>query len=333
MEAQEKRLYFIYNPRAGKEHIRGKLYGIFEAMSEAGYEISVHPTRAPRDAVTCIRELPEDVYDLVVCSGGDGTLDEVVTGMMLRESRLPIGYIPSGSCNDFGRSLKIPANMARAARVAVEGENFAVDVGSLNDHNFIYVACFGIFTDVSYTTRQEIKNVLGHMAYLLEGVKQLAAVKSYRLRVTGEDQSFEGDFIYGMVTNSRSVGGFKNIVGKNVLFDDGLFECTFIQRPKNALELQEILAALATSQMDTRYMYSFKSACIEVEALDEEEVPWTLDGEFGGEHRKAVIRSHRKAVEIRVAPEVRDSLSAEKKQIAEQQSEEQQAIEQQNMEQ
>ena len=304
----EKKLFFIYNNHAGKENIKGKLYGIIQAMSDAGYAITIYPTRAPQDAIEQIRNLPDD-YDLVVCSGGDGTLDEVMTGMMHRKHKIPVGYIPAGSCNDFARSLQIPNNMDRAAEIAVRGVNYAIDVGSLNERNFIYVAAFGIFTDVSYTTKQEVKNVLGHMAYVLEGMKQLMNVKSYQLKVTSDEASFEGDFLFGMITNSKSVGGFKSIVGKNVIFDDGVFEMTFITRPKNPMELQEILAALLIEQIDTKYMYSFRSSRVVIES--EEPVPWTLDGEFGGEHTRVEITNNQRAVEIRMPEEVRDTLVAE----------------------
>ena len=304
----EKKLFFIYNPHAGKENIKGKLYGIIQAMSDAGYAITIYPTRAPQDAIEQIQNLPDD-YDLVVCSGGDGTLDEVMTGMMHRKHKIPVGYIPAGSCNDFARSLQIPNNMERAAEIAVRGVNYAIDVGSLNERNFIYVAAFGIFTDVSYTTKQEVKNVLGHMAYVLEGMKQLMNVKSYQLKVTSDEASFEGDFLFGMITNSKSVGGFKSIVGKNVIFDDGVFEMTFITRPKNPMELQEIVAALLIEQIDTKYMYSFRSSRVVIES--EEPVPWTLDGEFGGEHTRVEITNNQRAVEIRMPEKVRDTLVAE----------------------
>lgn len=305
MQRLRKKLYFIYNPLAGKGNVRGKLYEIIQALASAEYEVTVYPTREPKDATERVENLPED-YDLVVCCGGDGTLDEVVTGMMHREHKIPVGYIPAGSCNDFARSLQIPGNMQQAAEIAVQGENFAVDVGSLNERNFIYVAAFGIFTDVSYTTKQGMKNVLGHMAYILEGMKRLTSVKSYYLKVTSEEMCFEGDFLFGMVTNSRSVGGFKSIVGKNVVFDDGIYEVTFIQRPRNAIELQEILAALAISQIDTKYMYSFRSSRIVVES--EEPVPWALDGEYGGEYERAVISNNPRAVEIRIALAVLENL-------------------------
>jgi YegS/Rv2252/BmrU family lipid kinase len=300
------KLFFIYNPHAGKQQIKGKLYGIIQTLSEAGYELTVYPTKGYLDATEQIMNLPEG-YDLVVCSGGDGTLDEVVTGMMRRENRIPIGYIPAGTCNDFARSLKIPNNMTKAAEVAAYGQNFAFDVGSFNEDNFIYIAAFGIFTDVSYSTKQEVKNTLGQMAYILEGMKRLYNVKSYYLKVTSEEMSFEGDFLFGMVTNSKSVGGFKSIIGKNVVFDDGVYEVTFILRPKNPIELQEILAALLIEEIDTKYMYSFRSSCIKVES--KEAVPWTLDGEFGGDHKSVVISNNPRAVDIRIAAETGKKVS------------------------
>ncbi len=301
----EKKLFFIYNPHAGKEHIKGKLYGILKVLSQADYEMTVYPTRGCQDALERIEHLPED-YDLVVCSGGDGTLDEVVTGMMRRQKKLPIGYIPAGTCNDFARSLEIPNNMEKAAEIAVSGKEFSFDVGAFNDSNFIYIAAFGIFTDVSYSTRQEIKNALGQMAYVLEGVKSLYNIKSYYMKVTSAEMSFEGDFLFGMVTNSRSVGGFKNIIGQNVVFDDGVYEVTFIRRPKTPAELQEILSALVTREIDNNYMYSFRTSYIEVEA--KEMVPWTLDGEFGGNHQQVVISNIPRAVDIRIAPEVYEKM-------------------------
>ena len=307
MDSLEKKLFFIYNPHAGKEHIKGKLYGILQVLADAGYELTVYPTKGYLDATERILNLKDD-YDLVVCSGGDGTLDEVVTGMMQREKKLPIGYIPAGTCNDFARSLKIPVNMAKAAEIAVHGEDFSFDVGSFNEDNFIYIAAFGIFTDVSYSTKQEVKNALGQMAYILEGMKSLYNIKSYYLKVTSEEMSFEGDFLFGMVTNSKSVGGFKSIIGQNVVFDDGVYEVTFIRRPKNPLELQEILASFLIKEIDSRYMYSFRSSHIVVES--QEAIPWTLDGEFGGDQKRVTISNNPRAIDIRIPSEVRKSITA-----------------------
>lgn len=292
-----KKIYFIYNPHAGKEQIGSKLNEIIMILAGRDNDLTVVPTTGYLDAMERITNLPEG-YDLVVCSGGDGTLDEVVTGMMKRpeEKRIPIGYIPAGTTNDFARSLEIPKNMPEAAQVAVSGHPFACDIGSFNDDSFVYVASFGIFTEVSYSTKQEVKNVLGHMAYILEGMKSLYNVKTYNMKVRSDEMEFEGEFLFGMVTNSKSVAGFKGLVRDEVIFDDGVFEVTFIRRPKNAMEIQEILAALANKELDSRYMYSFRTKKLVIES--EEMVPWTLDGEFGGEHRQVVIENNRQAVEI-----------------------------------
>lgn len=292
-----KKLYFIYNPHSGRGQIKSKLFDILQIFSDAGFELTVHPTRERKDAARQIEALADD-YDLVVCSGGDGTMDEVVEGMMRREHRIPIGYIPSGTVNDFARSLKIPRNMVQAARIAVEGRDFPCDMGTFNDEHFVYIAAFGIFTDVSYTTRQDMKNVLGHMAYLLEGMKRLTNIPSYHMCLESDECSTEGDYIFGMVTNSRSVGGFKGIIGRKVQFDDGVFEVTFIRRPQNAAELQETLAAIVLKEIDSKYMDSFRTSKLTVEA--DEAVPWTLDGEFGGECRSAIIKNYQKALCIRV---------------------------------
>lgn len=292
-----RKIFFVYNPHAGKEQIGTKLNEIIRILAGSENELVVAPTTGYQDALQRIENLPDD-YDLVVCSGGDGTLDEVVTGMMKRpqERRIPIGYIPAGTTNDFARSLQIPRNMTDAATVAMVGKAFPCDIGSFNDDTFVYIASFGIFTDVSYSTKQEVKNVLGHMAYVLEAMKSLVNIKSYQMKVTSEEMEFEGDFLFGMVTNSTSVAGFQGLVRNEVVFDDGVYEVTFIRRPKNPLEIQELLAAMIDAKLDSNYMYSFRTKRLVIEA--QESVPWTLDGEFGGKHRQVVIENNQKAVEI-----------------------------------
>lgn len=292
-----KKIYFIYNPHSGKEQIGSKLNEIIRILAEKDNELTVVPTIGYLDAMERIMNLP-DGYDFVVCSGGDGTLDEVVTGMMKRpkERRIPIGYIPAGTTNDFARSLEIPRNMPEAARNAMFGKPFACDIGSFNEDSFVYIASFGIFTEVSYSTKQEVKNVLGHMAYVLEGMKSLYNIKSYKMKVSSDEMEFEGDFLFGMITNSKSVAGFKGLVKGDVQFDDGVYEVTFIKRPKNPLEIQEILAALLVEEIDSNYMYSFRTRKLTIES--EEMIPWTLDGEFGGEHQSVLIENNQKAIEI-----------------------------------
>jgi len=294
-----KKMLFVFNPKAGKGKIKTHLLDIIDIFNKNDYEVIIRSTQKAKDAYEQAREYADEV-DLIVCSGGDGTLDEVVTGMMKRDrdKRDPIGYIPTGTTNDFASSLHIPRGLLEAADNAVNGEVFSCDAGRFNDDIFVYIAAFGLFTDVSYQTKQSMKNVLGHLAYVLEGAKRLFNIPSYRVKVTHDDEVIEDEFVYGMVTNSRSVGGFRNLIGKQVGFDDGVFEVTLIKTPKNPIELQEIIAALMIQQMDSKYMYTFKSGRIMFESI--EEIPWTLDGEFGGEHDEVVIENLNKELQIMV---------------------------------
>ena len=216
------------------------------------------------------------------------------------EKKIPVGYIPTGTTNDFASSLHIPKNLLQAASTAAGGKEFPCDIGRFNGDVFVYIAAFGLFTDVSYETKQEMKNVLGHLAYVLEGATRIFDIPSYKLKVTHDGETIEDEFIYGMVTNSRSVGGFRNMIGKNVVFDDGEFEVTLIRTPKNPLALQEIIGALLSSQINTKHIYSFKTGEIHFESV--EEIPWTLDGEFGGEHDSVCIKNAKQALKI-VVPE------------------------------
>ena len=312
-----KKLLFVYNPRAGKEMLKPRLSDVLDIFVKAGYEVTVHPTQAYRDAYYQIKEYEVGKYDLIACSGGDGSIDEVATGMMKRREMgkdvVPVGYIPAGTTNDFAKSLHIPRKPLAAADNAVKGVPFPCDIGKFNDSVFVYIAAFGIFTDVSYETDQAVKNVLGHMAYILEGAKRIFNIPSYKIKVEHDGEVIEDEFIFGMVTNSRSVGGFSNMVGKNIVFDDGLFEVTLIKTPKNPIALQEIIAALLIEQVDTKHMYTFKTKKITFDSV--EEIPWTLDGEFGGEQDYVEIENVQKAMEIMVPENHVLELSEQKNKI------------------
>lgn len=295
--AMGKKLLFIYNPKAGKAQIKSKLADILDVFAKAGYEMTVVPTQKQGDARRIVAARSTE-YDLVVCSGGDGTLDEAVTGMMQSFFRTPFGYIPAGSTNDFGSSLGLPKNMVKAAEIIVQGKSFSCDVGSFNEDIFVYIAAFGLFTNVSYETKQDMKNLLGYMAYLLEGMKNLAAVRSFPMQVSWENKTIKDDFIFGMITNSISVGGFKNITGKNVKLDDGVFEVTLIKTPRNPIELNNILISLLNRDIDSDAMYCFRTS--ELTITSQEAVAWTLDGEYGGSHTSVTIRNVHQGIDIRV---------------------------------
>lgn len=293
-----KRALLIFNLRSGKGAIKNKLAQIIDLLTKEGYEVTAHPTQRQGDAMRLV-ESHAGEYDLIVCSGGDGTLDETVTGMMKRTERTPIGYIPTGSTNDFGSTLKIPKDPLKAAEIAATGANFPCDIGSFNSDSFVYIAAFGLFTDVSYATSQQLKNVLGHTAYLLEAGKKVGQkIPAFPMRVEVEGEVIEDRFAYGMITNSSWIGGMKDIAGKDVDLSDGLFEVTLIREPQNPLELSEILACLVNLVADSELIYTYKTNRIKITA--EEPVAWTLDGEDGGTYSDVEIRCIRRAVDFRV---------------------------------
>ena len=293
----KKKLLFVFNPHAGKGLIKNHLVDIVDTFTKADYEVTIYPTQCSGDALKKI-ELEATGYDRIVCSGGDGTLNEAVSGMVTAGLNKPIGYIPAGSTNDFANSLNLPKDMGKSAQIAVDGMLFPSDVGMFNDRTFIYVAAFGLFSAVSYQTPQEQKNILGHLAYIIEGAKQLRDIPSVRLQVEYEGNIVQDSFIYGMITNSVSVGGFKGMTGSDVKLDDGVFEVTLIKMPKNAKELNEILASLTNLIDDTDLIYSFKTD--ELKITSKKPVAWTLDGEFGGDHTEVMIHNLNKKITMLV---------------------------------
>ena len=294
----KKKVLFIVNPKSGKGSIRSKLLDIVDIFVKAGFDLTLYISQSAGDARAKAKEV-EGKYELVICSGGDGTLDEVISGMMECEKRSAIGYIPCGSTNDFAHSLKIPTSMTKAAEHIATWKEFPCDIGRFNDDYFVYIAAFGLFTDVSYETSQDVKNVLGHLAYILEGMKKLTEIKSYPMKVESEEMTLEGNFLFGMVTNSTSVGGFRNITGKHVHLDDGVFEVTLIKTPQNILELNEIIqAVIAGKSENNKYFYQFRSS--HVKFTSESPVAWTQDGEFGGYHEVVDVKNDKQALSLLV---------------------------------
>ncbi len=291
----KKKLLFIYNPHAGKERIRSNLLDIIDIFSKSGYEITVHPTMKRGDAAVAAADETEQ-YDIIACCGGDGTLNETITGMMKRQKGLPLGFIPAGSTNDFAASLGIPSKMINAAQIVMSGNRFLYDIGSFNSRYFVYVAAFGLFAEVSYDTDQVLKNRFGHSAYILEAAKRLGEIFSYHIKITYDSGKLEDDFMFGMITNSRSVGGFKGITGDRVELNDGKFEVILVRTMTNLIEFQEVLKAIFAGKGDEKNVYTFQTSRIRLES--EDKISWSLDGEFGGSVRKADIVNRKSAVEM-----------------------------------
>lgn len=276
-----KKLYFITNLQSGKSIMRGKLAAVVDQFTAAGFEVTVRTTQGRKDATAaaeyaCLTGL----YDLLVCSGGDGTLNEVVQGLMHSQKPLPLGYIPCGSTNDFGRSLKMSSDVEEAVNQIINGHSFCCDIGTFNGRNFLYVAAFGAFTEAVYETPQNIKNVIGHMAYLLHGLTLLPSIRPLHMKIEYDGKVIEDDFLYGMVSNTASVGGMLKL--NNFRLDDGSFEVMLIRKPPNVIQLNKILTQLLDINMDIDQEYVLYFRAGQLRFISNEEIPWTLDGEYGG---------------------------------------------------
>ena len=272
-----KKLLMIVNPRAGKNKSREPLYDAIARLSEGGYLIRVAQTQGRGDATRFAREMGPE-YDVVACYGGDGTLNETISGLMELEHRPMLGYLPAGSTNDFAATLHIPAVPFMAADIICTGSPMALDVGRHNGRYFSYVASFGAFTKASYSAPQEIKNALGHFAYILEGIKSLDSLRPYHCRVTADDEVMEGDFIFGSVCNSTSLAGLVKLDPNRVRMDDGEFELVLLRMPKTPLDLTGLLVSLKQMQYDNPGIFFRHASRVTVET--EDDLPWSLDGEY-----------------------------------------------------
>ena len=289
-----KKLLFVFNPTAGRGRIKAKLFDIVDSFVKQGYRVQVYPTQQKGDATSIVLS-ESGHYDLLVCAGGDGTLNEVITGMMLANKVVPIGLIPAGSMNDVGHSFKISRDIMHAVRNVLTGKPYPMDIGSFNDKYFIYVAAFGAFTDISYTTSQKNKNIIGNLAYYLEGIKKLSDLKPKYVKLEYEDKVIEEEFLIGLVTNSLYIGGFKNLNYDKTSLNDGLMEVLLVKMPKNILDLEMIVSALINYKINENLMYYIQTTSLTVTS---EKMDWTLDGEFGGNYEKVRISNHNKAIKI-----------------------------------
>ena len=276
----DRKLLFIVNPRAGKRKSHAPLFDAVSIYSEAGYLVSVRVTSHPGEATELAEDLGEE-FDLVVCHGGDGTLNETVNGVMRipKEKRPAVSYLPGGSTNDFAASLNISSNPAEAALSAMRLEPRKLDVGRFGERNFVYVASFGAFTKTTYTVPQDIKNVFGHFAYMLDGVKNLDTLCPYRMKITADGEVFDGEYLFGAISNSTSIAGLMKLSDEEVLFNDGLFELLLVPVPRTPAAMQALILALVNKDYYNSEGLIFRHVK-HVTAETAEDIPWTLDGEY-----------------------------------------------------
>lgn len=295
----QRKLLFFVNPSAGHSEIRGSLMQVIQIFTAGGYEVTVHPTSAPRDLTRQIAKRAKN-FDLVVCTGGDGTLNEAVSGLMQLPpaDRPPLGYIPGGTVNDVARTLGLSMDPILAAQDIVTGREFPIDVGSFGDGRwFVYVAAFGLFTGVSYQTPQEDKQVLGRLAYFLHGVKALGEVKPIHVRVETEGKTLELDVLDGLVCSTTSVGGVLVLDSLGISLNDGQSELLLVRDIKNLIDFNNVSTALLRS--DFRENENIVSQKVRrVRFVFDQPVDWTLDGEYGGTVKDVEIVNHQRAVNV-----------------------------------
>ena len=273
----QKKLLMIVNPSAGRSKSRGPLFDAAAILSQAGYLISIHNTVCAGDAAeTAARE--GEHYDVIVAVGGDGTLNEVVSGVLRLEHPPALGYLAQGSTNDFASSLHISNKPAAAAAAIAQATPRQLDIGQWNGRHFVYVASFGAFTRSSSAASQAAKNALGHFAYILEGMKDLNTLRPYQVRLTADGEVLDGEYLFGAVCNSTSIGGLMKLDPERVVLDDGKFEMLLIPNPKTAQDLQNLVLALLDQHYDREGLVFRHVSSIHLET--EQDLPWSLDGEY-----------------------------------------------------
>ena len=264
-----KKLLLIINPCSGKKKACRALADIVNVFNRGGYDVTVYATAARGDATATVARRAEE-FDLVVCAGGDGTFNETISGLLEGGHRTPLGYLPAGSTNDFANSLHLSKDLVQAARDIVEGKPRMLDVGRFNDRYFSYVASFGAFTRASYATSQSVKNALGHLAYILGGIKEIPSIRSRHLKFTlGDGVVLEDDYIFGAISNSTSVAGVLTLSEELVDMNDGVFELLLVRKPHNLLELNDCVLALTTQDYHTPMLTFTSASSVAIEAPED----------------------------------------------------------------
>ena len=293
----EKKLMLIINPAAGKGSYKVNLGDALHVLDMGGYRTSLFFTAGRGDATEFARAYAKD-FDTVACIGGDGTLSEVISGLMELDSPPPLGYIPMGTANDVATTLNLPKNdTIAAARRIVHGAAHPFDVGGFGDNSyFAYIAAFGAFTEVSYATPQNQKRVLGHLAYVLQGAMQLPKIESYKTRVEYEGGTIEGDFLYGSVSNSTSMAGIVHLRDDLVCLGDGLSELVLVRNPGSLAEFRSIVEGVLLQNYDNENLLILHTR--KARFSFEKPVAWTRDGEAGGAYQEIELCNYHRPIQL-----------------------------------
>lgn len=288
----------VINPVSGKGEARFELLPIVTRLSEAGCEVTVFPTRADTDNAEEIasRLHASHSYDMVVAVGGDGTLNLTVEGVLRSAKKVPIGYIPLGTTNDFASSLGIPSDTDDAIAHVLAGEPVPHDIGLFGDRHFTYIACCGAFTESSYSTNQTLKSIFGHAAYVFGALPSLASIRPIEMTVKTDCETITGKYLFCALSNTTTAGGFVKLDGQGVDFSDGLFELILIGYPQDLIDAGRVAKKLATANMnDPLIVIRHITAC---EITLGAPLGWSLDGEDGGKMGTVHLSVQKSAIEI-----------------------------------
>lgn len=291
-----KKILLIVNPCSGRAKMRGELLRVTEILSLGGYDVTVYPTKAQGDATKRVASIKNKEFEKIVVCGGDGTLNEVITGMMAANLECTLGYIPAGTLNEWSSGLQISKNIPSAAKDVINGTPVKLDIGKFGDRHFSYTASFGAFTEASYSVPQDIKNVLGQAAYFFEGIKSLTNIKPIHLKFSFDGKEIDGDFLFGAISNSMSVGGIVKFKEAMVKLNDGLFEVFLIRNPANLVELQSIIDGIVRQDLSRKGIEFFRTSSLTVSGG--KDVSWTLDGEYAEGSDQVEIKNIKQAVKF-----------------------------------
>lgn len=292
----KKKLLLIVNPTSGKMKIKTELLGILKLFSEADYSVSVHVTRRQKDATWLVEQCGAE-FDSIIACGGDGTLNEVVAGALRSHYAGSIGFLPCGTTNDLATTLGLPKTLSRAAKVVISEEARPMDFATFNrTRYFTYIASFGAFSDVSYTTDQNLKNLLGHAAYVVEAALTLDRIRTHQMRVEYDGGVLEDEFLFGAVANSFSIGGVLKLKKNQVDLADGFHEVLLVRKPKTSQDLANLSKELLSGNFENKSILFFRTKKILFQC--DEAIPWTTDGEYAGEHEKVEIRNLKQRLNV-----------------------------------
>lgn len=292
----EKKLLLIVNPCSGRAKMKSELLRVVDILSRGGYEVTVYPTKERSDGTARVARVHQDEYDRIVVCGGDGTLNEVITGLMQSGVKCKIGYIPSGTLNEWSSGLHISRSIPTAAKDIISDKTVTLDIGKFGEKYFTYTASFGAFTEASYSAPQDVKNVLGQAAYFFEGIKSLGNIKPVHLKFKTADREIEDDFLFGAISNSMSVGGIVKFDEAAVHLDDGLFEVLLIKNPQNLIQLQNIIDGILRRDLQRENIEFFRAS--EITVTGGEGVSWTLDGEYAAGVESVTVSNIHSALEL-----------------------------------